>query len=774
MKIFSIALILGFFFYGHLFAQKEAYNWYFGHKAGITFNNYDLKPLSVDTSSIISSAGCASISDSNGNLLFYTNGETVWNRKHQIMKYGTDLSGCSGISGATQSCFIVPKTNDKNQYYIFTIDYVHCYKNPWLDTCLTKGLCYSVVDMNSSSHGEVIVKNQLLHSPVAEKITVLKHKNEKDYWIIGHEWNSNNFFAYLLLHDFGIQNIPVISRIGRNYHVDINDKEHSYCHFKRMIGYLRGSIDNKKVVSANTEHYVIEKKYIQEKGVFETEAFFGNSSIEIFDFDNLTGKLSNCFTFNLKSDSVGFYGVEFSPDRTKLYASIIEENYYCSSRNKSYLLQFHVGRTNELILIDTIYTTNSTLSALQLAPNGKIYVAKHGKYLAVIDFPNKNGKECGFRDSAVVLTSGGCWNGLPGFIYDTSLFFIHIETNSPLCEGETLELKAVIPEIFTNPSFTWTGPNGFTSTEPNPVITNVTTDMSGVYKLTVNGMSDTDSAEVIIHPNPEVGISGKTKFCEGDSTILTAAPTGTEYNYLWSTGETNPEITVKESGTYTVVVENSYGCKDSAKVSVEAIPNPEADIIAAGSTEFCKGDSVVLRAKPEGSEYSYLWSTGETSPGITVKEKGIYSVIVSVSEGCKDSASIEVTVYPLPEVNIIPDGPASFCEGDSLNLDLLDYDDYTDILWSTGEKTKRIIVTQPGEYWVEATDTNGCTGSASVDITVFPLPEVNILAIGKLRFCKGDSVILYTENEYVSYEWSTGETIREIIVKQTGIYSVNV
>lgn len=110
---FNLFIIVSFMsFIG--FSQNETNNWYFGKNAGIDFGNGDVAVL--EDGSMITPAGCSSISDDEGNLMFYTNGQTVWNRNHQIMTNGEGLSG--EIDGI-QSAIIVPKPNDYSTYYVF-------------------------------------------------------------------------------------------------------------------------------------------------------------------------------------------------------------------------------------------------------------------------------------------------------------------------------------------------------------------------------------------------------------------------------------------------------------------------------------------------------------------------------------------------------------------------------------------------------------------------------------------------------------------------------
>ena len=182
-----------------LFAQKEYNNWYFGDSIGISFNSGS--PVSIVNSAMSQFEGCATISDSSGNLLFYTDGCTVYNRNHQIMHNGT---GLLGNSSSTQSALIIKKPLCKRFYYIFTVPV----------GALPDGANYSIVDMQGDSGlGAITMKNQYLISPVTEKLTAIRHANGVDVWVIVHGVENNTFYSYLITKN-GVQNQPVESNIG--------------------------------------------------------------------------------------------------------------------------------------------------------------------------------------------------------------------------------------------------------------------------------------------------------------------------------------------------------------------------------------------------------------------------------------------------------------------------------------------------------------------------------------------------------------------------------
>src|SRR3970282_601325 len=161
------------------FSQQEASNWYFGNYAGIKFHP-DGSVTALTDGKLSTNEGCASLSNANGDLLFYTDGTTVWNKNHQVMQNG---SGLMGNWSSTQSATIVPKPGSTNLYYVFTLDYEI---NP-------NGFRYSIIDINLDGGlgGVTIEKNILIYTPSDEKISIVKHKNGNDFWVVTHGWNSN-------------------------------------------------------------------------------------------------------------------------------------------------------------------------------------------------------------------------------------------------------------------------------------------------------------------------------------------------------------------------------------------------------------------------------------------------------------------------------------------------------------------------------------------------------------------------------------------------------
>lgn len=350
-----------------LFAQKQTTFWYFGENAGLDFSSGT--PVAVMGSAMNKDEGCSSISDSQGNLLFYTNGIKVWNKNHQQMPNGF---GLAGHESSSQSGLIVPKPGSNNLFYIFTTD-AFFYGN---------GLKYSVVDMSQQSGlGNVTTKNTALYSPTTEKLTAVHHHNQSDYWLISHEAGNNTFRAYPIT-AAGV-GTAVNSQAGAVHNLGSGGQD--------AIGCMKMSPDGSKLAVA---------LYVQGK-------------LEIFDFNNATGLVSNPVSFPAIYPNL--YGVEFSASGKVLYFT---------SDSNLYQVDMQAGSSAGIIAsaqkvgsADPGPFNAGYMGALQLALNGKIYGTNFfSEYLFVINEPEALGIECMYQEQGIYLGGKHCYAGLPGFV----------------------------------------------------------------------------------------------------------------------------------------------------------------------------------------------------------------------------------------------------------------------------------------------------------------------------------------------------------------------
>src|ERR1017187_7952449 len=361
---------------GYTQPPPQNWNWYFGYNCAINFSSGN--PIALPNSAIHTEEGCATISDTAGNFLFYTDGVSVWNKNNVQMPNGF---GLYGYTSTTQSALIVPKPDSSNIYFIFTADYQG----------QAHGINYSEVDITlNSGMGDVTVKNVQLITPACEKLVAIKHCNGLDYWVIAQGFNDSSIYSYLVSPS-GVT-LPIITNIGIHDYIG--------------IGYLKASPNGKKIVSA-----VLYK-----------------DTIQLFDFDNSTGILSNNIHLPF-----GAYGVSFSPDNTKLYTL------------GGPLYQYDISSNNQSTIISSQYlvATYSNYGALQLGPNNKLYIAESWTHnIDVINFPNISGAGCNYQYNAVNFGTDECIFGLPNFIDANNVEPASIVLDTTICSTAFLTLNA--------------------------------------------------------------------------------------------------------------------------------------------------------------------------------------------------------------------------------------------------------------------------------------------------------------------------------------------
>jgi len=356
----AITLLLSMYFTHSVNAQKRNANWRFGFNAGLTFTNNTV--TNVSNSAITSGEGCAGISDTLGNLCFYTNGFTVWNRQNNVLLNGDSLNG---NPSCTQSSLICPKPCDNTRYY-------YLFTNDSKENNNQTGLCYSEVDMNLNNGLGGITPNKKILSlvaPTSEKLTGTLHSNQRDYWIVTHSRGGNTFYSFQVT-STGVNTTAVVSSVGLQLDTSL------------VVGQMKLSPNGQKLAIAD----------------------LGNS-VELFDFNASTGIVSNPLVV---SDSSA-YGIEFSPSNQFLYVS----------RNNAFRVDQYNLQAPNIPSSKTIIgqTPLQPPGSLQLAPNGKIYLAKTlSTSLGVINFPNLAGSACVFSVNGQLLNGQQAVASLPNFI----------------------------------------------------------------------------------------------------------------------------------------------------------------------------------------------------------------------------------------------------------------------------------------------------------------------------------------------------------------------
>ncbi len=481
-----LAILLSFFFSQNLHAQLQASNWYFGDNAGLNFDPITGAVTPLNNGALRTDEGCAAISDENGQLLFYTDGITVFDRTHNPMPNGV---GLLGDPSSTQSGIIIPKPLSTTNYYIFTVD-TSVGSDPDF------GLHWYEVDMTlNSGLGDVITNisnpNNLLRD-CSEKITAINKSGSDDILVTalasrnGSSSDYDTYYTYTVS-PTGVDPTPVISI----QNAVLSDPR----------GNLKISPQGNLMVSCSMA-----------TGTF------------IYDYDNTSGIVSNERRLILSngSDNAGF-GVEFSPDGELLYiAASNNAGGNTPSNHSNTLYQFDLMDT---AAISQNFITNGVVidsrqgyrSTLQLGIDGKIYMTTSESYdngrpfLNVIGNPTVRGLGCNFQADAIRLTTGVARQGLPPFIQ--SLFaLIEVENT---CEGDTTEFSYQSENMPT--SISWDFGDGTTSNLETPTHIYAA---AGVYNvvltLTVNGAIREFRKNVEIFSTPTANPIDDLELCDND------------------------------------------------------------------------------------------------------------------------------------------------------------------------------------------------------------------------------------------------------------------
>ncbi len=569
-RLIRVALGLLFFtgYFSTLFSQnittcdyhrpKQADQWRFGDDAGISFSTLPDYPVVVDGDFYgdftgFAPGGVSTISDEDGNLLMYCNGFKIWNSSANIMNNG---DGLKGNNGATMTSLIVPNPGNEKQYYVFTVDM-------YFPGFFEDGIRYNLVDFSSNGNGEVTTKNKMLLQQNTQKIAAIKHSNGKDYWIITHGFGDekgDSFYVYLLSDT--LSTTPVVSKVGLNETYDDNN----FQSYNNEAGYMVASPDGSMLAQVvNFDGYV-----------------------ELFDFDNTSGKVSNARN-STPGVIKGPYGVAFSADNSKLYVTTAPLD-----NSTNFLYQIDLSQANSLrnpfvVASMEVTATNQILyGALQLAPNGRIYVAKfikglpaNNKYptVARINNPNRPGDECNYNSLNGVdqeeldLSNGNSYSGLPAFPNDFldiphfwSYHWCHHDTTNFIIQNTANITNAIWNFNTIDPD--GEEPSGSTMLAPEYVFST-----PGSYNVELieefNGQQYIYHNSLVIHPLPDVNIStSDTIYILPNSSIKLDAG---EYDYYYwePDGSTDRYLNVTTEGQYIVNVIDTNCCKNADTVYVK-------------------------------------------------------------------------------------------------------------------------------------------------------------------------------------------------------------
>ncbi|WOD42220.1 T9SS type B sorting domain-containing protein [Hwangdonia lutea] len=731
LLIFTLSVSLAF-------SQKQSANWYFGEYAGLNFNTPTPTPLT--DGQLITKEGCATISDPNGNLLFYTDGVTIWDRRHQIMPNG---EGLLGHSSSTESALIVPKPGSTSKYYVFTIDKPSYYLT---EAEPIDGVNYSEIDLSlNSGFGDVVPGNKNNHLVTydtndavqneyksSEKITAVSHSDGSSIWVITQFMNK--FYAFLI-DIYGVNETPIVSTVPQMIRPIFNDDGANIT----AIGYLKVSPDGKKIAIAHSSTNAGSPRTGRKK----------SGKVLLYDFNNTTGAVTN----QLEILSGAYpYGVEFSPNSELLY---ITDNFFDENDlfDHSHLYQYNLESSNIVNSRETIRSSQNVAGALQLAINGKIYRAGFktlgvGLDISVINQPNNIGTSCDYSENTVNLGGKASQLGLPPFVQSIFLYTFDYED---VCLGDQTHFFITSEEPYD--SVLWDFGDGQTSILDEPLHTY---QQAGVYTVSLtmylNGVEQGPFLKQVIISQPPDVLQTTFDLVQCDS------------------ADNNPNDGIAPFNLQLANAPLSLFTQDAIQVYYY---HTMADAI--NDTDNSKAINEIYTNQ----------SNGEI----------VYAKVLKANTDCYSMATVrlnttqalDIGTHQLGACDPDEDNLADFdLESESIriatalnlptNVDISFYEDKNDAAIGVNP-LPNIYTSTNNTLYIRAESSNECYGTGVLNLEVKSFPQLEDQVV---NVCLTDFPITINTGLHASevsnynYDWSTNDNVNEITVLQAGVYTVNV
>jgi gliding motility-associated-like protein len=577
-------------------ADQRANVWYFGNRAGIDFN--EQPPVALNTSQMNAPEGCSIICDRNGEVIFYTDGDQVYDQTNAVID-----TGIGGEPQSAQSALIVPVPGDETLYYIFTTRAV--------DGTGPYELRYSLFDLKQNSGlGAVVEKNTLLFAQSTERIAA------NGRWLVAHEYGNNYFRAYPISGQ-GIGS-PVVSEIG---------SAHSFKTVANGEGYMKlGPRGNLAVA-------------LSEPNV--------SNLVELFTLVDSSGVITNYrkIDLNLRGGQPGqVYGVEFSPGGNKVFATV--------KGPPSRVFEYFLDSLDRPFFRNAIVNAGE-LGALQLAPDGQIYMAINGSgVLGTIQADEDTTRVSAVNFSGFTLAGGtNSRLGLPSFVQQVGNAF-----GGPgfefagQCFGEPTNFFGTPTDAIDE--FLWFFGDGGSDNVPNPVHTYATANTFSVSMRLTNrcGLDTTLTRPVqIFAPPPPPTVPSAIALCTGAVTLDANTGNLPGVSYDWSTGETTRTIVVSRQMMVTITTTDTNGCFSSAQ-SIVVENRPQLDL--GPDLTICEDNATpALNALNPGAVYQWrvngVNSSNAQTQAVDVTVPGVFTYEVTVTDPVTTCFLVETKIYDI-------------------------------------------------------------------------------------------------------------------------------
>lgn len=716
--VLVLTLMVGASVAGH--AQRRAWNWYFGDQAGVTFRNGIPEPL--DDGVIATEEGCAAISNpANGDLLFYTDGVTVWDRDHSPMPNGMGLNGDASTS---QSAMIVPIPGSTDRYVIV---------NPAPITSADPGskclcLMYSVVDMSlRGGLGDVIEKNTLLDDDVTEHLAATADCNEGGWWVIARRRSSPEFVSYHLTAT-GFDPAPTVSPAASLPGI-------------RDVGQMHTSPDGRHLVITSQSGEAHLYSILRTTGLI-------HSGISLFDGESIGSAYGAAFTRDSRAVLIGSSVIGSQPG-TLVYRFLLNSSKADSIRATREYLGSLPG--------------SAKFAGMQLASDAHVYIARPDQQV-LARVTNPSGVSPLLEDS-VVAFAGTCRSGLPKFVGwimgphppgDSSCLFPQVAVDdTTICISDCY---APIARVAGDVDFwSWSVPGAVppASDQEDPTFCFPTVgSFTGTLIVTNASGSDTTSFTITVRPGPTISLAEQARMCKGSFVSLVASGADA-YRWVPTDGLTDPTsespiATPDTTTTYTVYGTDAFGCVDSASITVTVI-----DLRAGPDETICLGASARLTAD---SADSYRWEPASTlddpaqrSPLATPTETTVYTVTMTLGN-CTSTDTVVVTVGSSLSIEI--QGPTEACNGDRVLVRVVGGSG--SYAWSgsgvepSDSASTFVTVSGPTQVIVEA-NSGDCIARDTLDIVIGGGPSLSVP--NDTSICRGESAFLTVQTNGTEVTW---------------------
>ena len=360
----------------------------------------------------------------------------------------------------------------------------------------------------------------------------------------------------------------------------------------------------------------------------------------------------------------------------------------------------------------------------------------------------------GYSDSTTVILGDSCIN-------------ISVSTTNATCNNA----NGSIVISASNGTLPYTYSIDGTHFQPGNTFTGLA---SGVYNIVVmdsSGLTVGKDTAIASISTPGISETIKEASCADTGGEIRVNCVGgiSPFQYSINNGvslQNDSVFTGLDSAQYIVYVINSNGCTAQDTIHLPSLPTPH--VWLGNDTAICGGSSIQLIA-PQGAGYTYIWQDGSLAGSYTVIAPGTYTVKVTNSFGCSDTALVKIGVKPLQVFSLGDD--TVVCSGQPYTLVPVPRAVKGALLWSDGSGGSTLAVYAPGLYWLRVSN-DGCASTDSVTIGTKPSPNVRFG--NDTVLCEGQALLLYAANPNSTYQWQDGSTDSTYTVTASGIYTVMV